>query len=69
MTGESLEGGMREVVKQCPSTVKLGEERMEVHCEYGEGHEGSHGEFGGSVDEHSGKNVSVTIEWVEEFEP
>ena len=56
-----------EVVKQCPSFIKLGEEQMIASCEYGEGHEGNHGEFGGSTCEHSGKNVSVTIEWIEEW--
>jgi len=53
-------------VKQCPSTLNLGEGPLVVHCERNEGHYGKHREFGESVDENSGKNVSVIIEWLEQ---
>jgi hypothetical protein len=56
---------MIEEAKQCPSFVKLGE-TLVAHCERNEGHHGKHREFGESTDEHSGKHVSVLIEWLEQ---
>lgn len=48
--------------ESCSSWVKLGEEGLVARCEFNEGHAGNHQEFGESVDEDSGKNVSVIIE-------
>jgi hypothetical protein len=53
-------------VNQCPSLLRLGEGPLEVRCERDEGHRGKHRECGESADEESGRNVSVTIEWLEE---
>jgi hypothetical protein len=54
--------------ERCPSTVKLGEGPLVVHCERNAGHHGKHREYGESVDENSGKNVSVIIEWLEQVD-
>jgi hypothetical protein len=57
---------MSKVYNQCPSTLKLGKGPLEVRCERNQGHHGKHREYGESVDEHSGRNVSVIIEWLEQ---
>ena len=54
---------------QCPSCLRLGEGPLEVRCERNEGHHGKHREYGESTDEHSGKDVSVIIEWLEQELP
>lgn len=57
---------MVEEAKRCPSYLELGEGPLGVYCERNEGHHGKHREYGESTDEHSKKNVSVIIEWLEQ---
>lgn len=53
-------------VKQCSSWIAIGESRVEIRCERGDDHGGKHREFFESTDEHTGKNVSVIVEWLEQ---
>lgn len=52
---------MVQEVSRCPSYVEIGEARVAVQCERGEGHRGRHREYFESVDEHSQKSPGVEV--------